>query len=322
MCRLEEWPSSTEFGLQAACNVVPVLRKGGPGPSVFWAQIVPGSPLLLFAGEVEDAEQPPIRGEVVDAQEKLLKAGEALCPFGFGHLLRAFSPGFMPSHRNFGGASRRVLCTDDAEARVLEKPLVFRGRAEEVVADGAARRDLLLRDHAADDERIAKEQAASGLEDAVDSGEERGPARNVAERVIREDGVKVAFGKRQGPGGIADLETHQRLEILLGGELIRIADAVGVDVEAEDAAADFLGQAQGVSPRAATDLEDGGIGREIEQTGDGIRFSRSDPAGLAEVFAIGLDAGLAVGIELVVGVGAGVEIDFFGHVPTHLSERP
>ncbi|MGA7318192.1 MAG: hypothetical protein WBX22_29980, partial [Silvibacterium sp.] len=31
MHRLEEWPSSTEFGLQAACNVAPVLPQGSRG---------------------------------------------------------------------------------------------------------------------------------------------------------------------------------------------------------------------------------------------------------------------------------------------------
>ena len=31
MHRLEEWPSSTEFGLQAACNVAPALPQGSRG---------------------------------------------------------------------------------------------------------------------------------------------------------------------------------------------------------------------------------------------------------------------------------------------------
>jgi hypothetical protein len=31
MQRLEEWPSSTEFGLQAACNLAPVLPQGSRG---------------------------------------------------------------------------------------------------------------------------------------------------------------------------------------------------------------------------------------------------------------------------------------------------
>jgi hypothetical protein len=41
MQRLEEWPSSTEFGLQAACNVAPVFRQGGPEPPYFHASLSP-----------------------------------------------------------------------------------------------------------------------------------------------------------------------------------------------------------------------------------------------------------------------------------------
>src|SRR5580704_1154557 len=174
----------------------------------------------------------------------------------------------MPRQGDAGRASSRVLRADYLEARHLEQPLVFTGRAEDVVADGAARSDLLMRNQSANDERIAEEQRASGLQYPVQLGKERGTAGNVAEHVIREHGVKAQIRERQRPGGIADLEAHQRFEMLLGRELIGIADADGVDVEAEDAAADSLGETQGVSARAATDLENIGIGREAEQAGD------------------------------------------------------
>ena len=39
MAGLEEWPSSTEFGLQAACNVAPAFPNRNPGLSIFAVRV-------------------------------------------------------------------------------------------------------------------------------------------------------------------------------------------------------------------------------------------------------------------------------------------
>ena len=92
-------------------------------------------------------------------------------------------------------------------------------------------------------------------------------------------------------------------------ELVGVADAGFVEVQTQDAAADFFGEVQGVAAGTAANFQDIRIALEGEQFGNFGGLLRGDPACLAEVFAVGFDADFAVGIRFIISVGVVVKIE-------------
>src|SRR6202020_353720 len=114
---------------------------------------------------------------------------------------------------------------------------------------------------AGDDEGVAVEKTAAGFEDTKDFGEQDGAVGNVAEDIVGEDGVKAIGVVGELFGEVVAEETDLGEHVSSAGETVGVADGLGVEVEAGDAAAGAFGEIDGVAAGAAAELEDVGIER-------------------------------------------------------------
>ena len=83
--------------------------------------------------------------------------------FGSDKSFATLVSGVPPTRGDGGGLMGGIADADQMKASLPDEVLVVAGRAEEVVADGAACGDILVRDDAADDQGVAEDEAASGL---------------------------------------------------------------------------------------------------------------------------------------------------------------
>jgi hypothetical protein len=105
--------------------------------------------------------------------------------------------GVAPALRDTRGIFTGVGDSQDTEAGFAEETVVFPGRAEQVVADGAAGGKFEVREDAANDEGIAEEKTRTGFEDAEKFAEERETTGNMANDVIRESRVESGIGEKE-----------------------------------------------------------------------------------------------------------------------------
>ncbi len=84
-------------------------------------------------------------------------------------------------------------------------------------------------------------------------------------------------------------------------------------IEAGDAAGGAFGEIDGVAAGAAAEFEDVGVLSELELGGDVVGLVGADPAGLAEIVAVGVEANLAIELGGVVLVRYVVGFNLVGH---------
>ncbi len=206
------------------------------------------------------------------------------------------------------------------KAGLLQEAFIFRGRAEEVEADGTAGGEFVVRDGAADDERVAEEKARARFEDSEEFTQQREAVGDVAENVVGEGTVEGGIVKRERLRGIADLELRLRGEVLHCGKSIGVVDSRCVEIDAEDAAPHGGGKLQGIASGTATDFEYVGVGGKLQGARDFGGFFGGSPTGLAEILAVGFEANVAIDVGVIVGVGVVVEVDSAGHRRTILQK--
>src|SRR5579872_13994 len=120
-------------------------------------------PRALFCRDVEETRQPVFRGERLNATEECLQALEIVLAFDFYQRVSTAGARVTPALRDNRSLRRGVLCCYQFEAGLCDEPLVFAARHKHVVADGAARRQFLVRDRAVHHQRVAEEQSAAGF---------------------------------------------------------------------------------------------------------------------------------------------------------------
>src|SRR5271156_3057550 len=120
------------------------------------------------------------------------------------------------------------------------------GRTEEVVSDGAAASDFLMRNDSADNESVAIDEAGRRLQDAEYLLKHCGTAGNVTHDVVCEGRVKARVGKEQFLRDITMLEGHPVREIANTSEMVAVADAEFIDIDADHGATECLGELQGI----------------------------------------------------------------------------
>ena len=157
----------------------------------------------------------------MDAGEELLEAFEVGGAFDGDERVAVVGAGGLPALGDGGGVGGGVRCFEEAEAGLLDESLVVAGWGEDVGADGAAGGDLLVGDGSAEDEGIAEEQAAAGLEDAEDFREEGVARGDVAENIVGEGGVERLAGEGQRLCDIAQLKGSAAVEVALARESCR-----------------------------------------------------------------------------------------------------
>lgn len=144
----------------------------------------------------------------------------------------------MPTLRDGCGVGSGVEDLENAETSFGEKTFVFAGRAEEVIADGTAGGEFLMRNDAADNERVAEEKTGAGLEDASESAKQGEPAANVAENVVGKGRIERGIAEGKWLGAVGDLKLGEGGEILGRGELRGVVNAWDVEVKTKNMAAD------------------------------------------------------------------------------------
>ena len=206
-----------------------------------------GDAVLL--GGVEEAEEAALAAEGVDAGEELLHAVEGWSALEREECFAALVAGVEPEAGDGGGIGGGVADVENAEACFGEELFIVARRSEEVVADGTAGGDLVVRDDAADDERVAEKKARLRLENAMRFP--RASAKRPSRATEDAGGVAVRrarlVGEGELPRGVALLEADTVSEIAGLGEMVGVDDAGVVDIDTDDSAADGVGELQRVA---------------------------------------------------------------------------
>jgi hypothetical protein len=247
-------------------------------------------------GEVEASQQASFTREGLGAFEELLQCVVAFFSLDREQFLLAVLTGLVPQAGDAGSVLRGLDHFKFAEARGCNEPFVFSGRAENVVADGAAGGDFVVGEHAAYHQGVAEEHAAAWFEYPEHLAQDRLAGGNVAQGVIGEDGIEGVAGEDQATRDIALIEVRDGAYMARGGEFNRMTDALGADINADDAAADLLREMHGVGAAATTYVKHRGVSVEAKEAGDLVGFIGGSPTGLTEVFSIGVGAHLPVDI--------------------------
>src|SRR5215210_1667954 len=168
------------------------VRPSGSPPSLLREVGVPGQPFLD-------------RQRLYAPQEPLqtLEVGFAL---SLDQRLTMPSSPIVPSGGNCRRIGGHILDTQNLEPGLTQHRFVRTGWHEEIEPDRAPCRELLLRNDPSQDHRVGKEHPPAWSQDAVPVAKNREAVRDVAHRVIREDGVKALVSEWQRPAGINDFE--------------------------------------------------------------------------------------------------------------------
>ena len=262
-------------------------------------------------------QEPVFRGEGVDAGEKALHPVEATrivrSFFESDELVAAALAGTVPALSDIGCLCGGVMDREDPESGDSEEALVLASGRKKVGAYRASGGELLVGDKTAKDERVRKEEAATGAEDAEDLFQQICATWDVADDVVGKNRVEGRGSEGQRLRRVALLEIGERRDSIDTRKPPGACDGVGVQFETGDATADTARQVEGVEAGAAAYLEDVGASTHIEKCGDAFGLFGRDPTGLAEVLAVGFGADLAVEVVLDSGVGVVVEIDLGRH---------
>lgn len=139
------------------------------------------------------------------------------------------------------------------------------------------------------------------------------PLGKVIDRVVAEEGVERLVREREPPPGIRHSERNERLQVLLPRALFGGLDSVGIDVDPDTRGAGLEGHATRDSTRSAGDLERGHSARQLKSAKELTCFRQSDPAGLSEVFVVGLPPDRDERLGREAAVVRVVEVDVAGH---------
>lgn len=115
---------------------------------------------------IDKTQQPAFAGERVHAGKKLLQSLKVRFAFDGDQLIFAVIASLSPPGRNGGRIGRGVRCAQHRKSGFNQQVLILSRRTENVVPDRTACRNLLVRDRAPDDQRIAEQQLSSRLKNA------------------------------------------------------------------------------------------------------------------------------------------------------------
>jgi hypothetical protein len=142
--------------------------------------------------------------------------------------------------------------------------------------------------------------------------------RNVAHRVIREHGIESGRLEWKWLARVHGLERHSACDALRHGQLLRIANAMLVDIDAGDAAATCDSEVDGWTTGAASDFQNVSLFVHLRQIGKSKPLRSGHPTALANVLTKGATAHLGLGSAIEVCVNVVVKINGLGHRSPHV----
>src|SRR6266481_5500210 len=119
-----------------------------------------------FLSQIDTTQQAAFLVEGFDRCQEALQAFEVFLAFDCGERLRSLGSGFAPATSDALSIRGCVEHIQQTKARGVEQAFIFAWRTEKVIADGAASRNFLMRDDAANEESVAEKNAGIRLEHA------------------------------------------------------------------------------------------------------------------------------------------------------------
>jgi hypothetical protein len=121
--------------------------------------------LPLPLGDKSEARQTPFNGKGMDDGHESLRFLELSFPFELDQLIPVPGTGLIPPFGDDRVIFCHIKCAYQRKARFLDQSFILTGWGEEKVPDGTPDGDLLVREHASDDNWVSEEQAATWTQD-------------------------------------------------------------------------------------------------------------------------------------------------------------
>src|SRR5205807_4021208 len=126
------------------------------------------------------------------------------------------------------------------------------------------------------------QRATSRSQHSMPLLEYRKASRDVAHGVVRHDGVEALVGERQPLACVDALEAKARVQFSDASQLARVADAVFVDIEPGNLAANTLDHVRGARTCSTSNFEHVRRGCELQHGEDSAKLSHVHPTGQHE----------------------------------------
>jgi len=142
----------------------------------------------------------------------------------------------------------------------------------------------------------------------VPIGEDFQSIRDVAHRVVREHGIENARQKRKWLARVCNVKRHSICDTLPSSQMLRISNAMFIDIDAGYSAAAGGSQVHRRATRAATDIQHMTVLAHVHQVCKSKPLGGGQPTALTDVFTERTVAHRSLGAALEVRVDVVVEI--------------